>query len=298
MEDSRNIKEETNNLEINAVDEIQAEALLVGEDEHLPTEEDVAIQIKGWMKNGTDSGAGITKKLYDNVVEHIELQLKRPLSFLETAWIEKQYVITLLELWLEKSLEKAFQYMKNEENYINNMPTVLSQLDSIKSFEDIRSKLKGVESPLFNWCDGGCLYLHLILEQKNLFTNTPRFTAFVNCYLKQFKTSCIKKVFSRCLSEIATNETHEMFIAKLNVFLLNIHEDKNLKDILLEKEHSLSHYVKEENKTGQDIIKQLVEMFKNSTETEEGAAGREWLKEFLSTAETLSKEEWPPQLHF
>jgi hypothetical protein len=157
MEDSRNIKEETNNLEINAVDEIQAEALLVGEDEHLPTEEDVAIQIKGWMKNGTDSGAGITKKLYDNVVEHIELQLKRPLSFLETAWIEKQYVITLLELWLEKSLEKAFQYMKNEENYINNMPTVLSQLDSIKSFEDIRSKLKGVESPLFNWCDGGCL---------------------------------------------------------------------------------------------------------------------------------------------
>jgi hypothetical protein len=89
-----------------------------------------------------------------------------------------------------------------------------------------------------------------------------------------------------------------MFIAKLNVFLLNIHEDKNLKDILLEKEHSLSHYVKEENKTGQDIIKQLVEMFKNSTETEEGAAGREWLKEFLSTAETLSKEEWPPQLQF
>jgi hypothetical protein len=266
----------------------------------LRTKEDVAKELKEWMEIGTDSDGG-TEKLYDDAIEDIESKLDRPLSCWEMTWTERQYVITLLNLWLKKSLEKAFEYLNDEKNAdVSQLSIVLNQLNySINSFEDIRSfKPKNAESPSLNWCDGDCRYLKLILEQEDLFKNTPRFTAFVKCYLKQFKTLCIEKVFSRCLSEIANNETHEMFIANLNVFLSSVNEEKKLMDIL-EKEKFLNHYVENENQTGRDIIKQLVEMFSSSSETEqEGtvAAKPEWLQTFLSTAETLSKEEWPLKL--
>jgi hypothetical protein len=268
----------------------------------LPTEEDVTIQVEGWIENGTDNDLD-TETIYDNVVEHIELQfLKRPLTYLEKACVEKQYVITLLKLWLKKCLDKAFQYMKNEENYIDNMPTVLSQLDSIKSFKDIRSKLKDVESPLSNWCDWKCQYLQLILEQEYLFINTHRFTIFVNCYLKQFKTSCIENLFTRCLNDIVTDkkivEKPRKFIEDLNVFLSNVNEEKNLKDLLENEQFQLCHNVKDENNTREAIFKLL--MGKLSSETVQGGpvARPEWLQTFLSTAETLSDDEWTSKLRF
>ena len=270
----------------------------------LRTKEDVAKELKEWIEIGTDSDGG-TEKLYDDAIEHIESKLDRPLSCFELTCFQRQYVITLLQLWLEKSLGKAFEYLIDEKNDVSKyMSIVLSQLNSINSFEAIGSiQLNGVESPLSNWCDGNCGYLKLILEQEDLFTNTPRFTAFVNCYLKQFKTSCRERVFSRCLGDIVTDKTngeeHGKLIESLNEFLSNVNEDKNLKDIL-DKEEFLIHYVKDENKTGQDIIKQLVEKFRNSTETEEGraVARPEWLQTFLSTAETLSQEEWPLKLQW
>jgi hypothetical protein len=265
----------------------------------LRTDEDVAKELKRWISTGSDVGS---KNFYRKAIEDIESKLNRPLSCLELTWFQRQYVITLLQLWLKKSLGKAFEYLNDEENDVSQLSTILTQLNSINSFEDIRSiKLNDVESPLFNLCDGDCRYLKLILEQEDLFKNTPRFTAFVKCYLKQFKTSCIEKVFSRCLNDIVTDKTngeiHGKFMVALNQFLSNVNEEKNFKDIV-DKEEFLSHYLKGENKTGRDIIKQLVEMFGSSSETEqEGTVARlEWLQTFLSNANSISEEEWTPKL--
>lgn len=61
-----------------------------GEEKHLPIEEDVTIQVEGWIESGTNNDLD-TKTIYDNVVEHIELQfMKRPLTYLEKACVEKQ----------------------------------------------------------------------------------------------------------------------------------------------------------------------------------------------------------------
>nr|CAH0102701.1 unnamed protein product [Daphnia galeata] len=264
----------------------------------LTTKDDVAQEIKEWIEN-VEIGQDGHDKSYFQALRYIELLYRRPLSYLELTWFQRQYVKTLLQLWLKKSLEKAFEYLNDEKNDVSQLSTVLTQLNSINSFEDIRSKLKDAESPLFNWCDGDCRFLKLILEQKDLFKKTPRFPVFVNCYLKQFKTSCIEKVFSQCLGEIV-DDPYKTFIANLNVFLSSVNEEKNLMDIL-EKEKCLVHYVKSENKTGQDIIKQLVSILSNSTETEhEGTSGEGldyWLQTFLTIAKSISEEKcWTPKL--
>jgi hypothetical protein len=57
--------------------------------------------------------------------------------------------------------------------------------------------------------------------------------------------------------------------------------------------------VKDENKTGRDIIKQLVGKINSSSETEQGgtvAAKPEWLQTFLSNANSISDDEWTPKL--
>nr|CAH0103296.1 unnamed protein product [Daphnia galeata] len=232
----------------------------------LRTKEDVAKELKEWMKIeisqtlhiekksgeplGTDSDDGGTKKLYDNAIEHIESKLDRPLSCLETTWTERQYVITLLQLWLKKSLGKAFEYLNDEKNDVSQLSTVLSQLNSINSFEDMDTcsiQLNDAESPLFNWFDGDYRYLQLILEQD-----------------------------------------------------FDVNEDKNLKEIL-DKDEFVVHYVKDEKKTGQDIIKQLAEKFSRSSETEQGgtvAAKPEWLQTFLSNTNSIIDDEWTPKLQF
>ena len=246
------------------------EGIMSGSSPHpkptLPTEktltkkEEVANKIKEWI---TDANNYL--KSYENAISYIESQLERPLSYLETTWFERQYVIILLELWLEKSLRKAFEYLENSKNDISKgMSTVLSQLDSSNSFEDIRRQLKDTESPLRNLCNEECPYLQLILEQENLFKNTPSFTVFVNCYFKQFKTSCTDRVFSRCFNDIVKDKTngekHEKFIIDLKDFLAFVNEDKNLLEKLIQ-ENFYEHYVKDDSKTGQDLVEKLVDIF-------------------------------------
>jgi hypothetical protein len=271
------------------------------------TKEDVAKEIKKWM----EIDANESLKSYENAVRYIELKLDRPLSCLETTWTERQYVKTVLQLWLEKSLKKAFEYLDDEKNDISkNMSNILSRFDSINSFEDIRNQLNDEESLPNDWCywdcekerkeKKKCQFLQLILEQEDLFKNTPRFTVFVNCYFQQFNTSCIDKLFSRCLSDIVKDETYgekqKFFIVNLNKFLLNVNEEKNLQDIL-DKEEFLKNYAKDENKSGQDLMKKLGEMFSYpETESSRTATELDWLKIFLSNANSLSQDEWTPQL--
>lgn len=59
--------------------------------------------------------------------------------------------------------------------------------------------------------------------------------------------------------------------------------------------------MKDEKKTGQDIIKQLAEKFSRSSETEQGgtvAAKPEWLQTFLSNTNSIIDDEWTPKLQF
>ncbi len=203
----------------------------------LTTEEDVANEIKGWMVTSKNDWH-TSPKSYENAVEHIELKLDRPFVCFEATWTERQYVKTVLELWLEKSLGKAFDYMDDENFDIREVSNVLSQLDSMDSFEDFCCKLNDVESSIRNWCDEECRYLKLILDQKDIFTNTSRFTNIVDCYFKQFTTSCIEKVFSQSLSDIVKDETngkkHETLIIDLNYFLAIVNEETNVLEKMLD----------------------------------------------------------------
>jgi hypothetical protein len=274
----------------------------------LRTKEDVSKELKEWMEIGSDSDGG--KKLYDNAIQHIESILDRPLSYWGKSLTKRQYVITLLELWLKKSLEKAFEYFNDEKNDVSQLSIVLSQLNFIHSFEDIRSiQVKDAESPLFNcWCDRDCEYLQLILEQEDLFKKTPRFTAFVGCHFKQFKTSCIEKLFSRCLNEIVTDtkngEKNGKFIVDLNDFLVFFNEEKNLLEMMQKNNNYFrKNYVEDDRKTGHDVVNQLVKMFVTRS-TEDFLAYVEKEEKLKSIWDNLKKKmidvtenEWQETFH-
>ena len=195
--------------------------------------EEILKEIKNWMQ----SDGNESKKNYENLVKHIELTIGRQFTCLETTWVERQYVNAVLDTWMQKKFHKAFDYLENKTTYFSTeMSTFLSELDSIDSFDDIHSKLTD-NSRLRYWCDGGCQYLQLILDQKDLFKTTPRFVVLVANYFKHFKKSCTEKVlFSRCLNEFAMDKTRGekclKFISELDVFLTHLREDKDLQDIL------------------------------------------------------------------
>lgn len=254
---------------------------------NLTTKEGVAEEIKKWMTYADDGN----QKSYKNAITYIQFKLERPLSCLEMTWFERQYVITLLGLWLNRSLENAFKYLENYDNNINiHMSTVLNELDSINSFEDIHSQVDNVlESQLQNFCDKDCQFLHLILEQKDIFTNTPRFTFFVNYCLKQFKTFCIDGVFSRCVDDVVNDKTHgknhKTFIDALNTFLSNVNEEKNLKAEQKKGESLTKYVIINDNESGRNLVNKLVD-----------SSNFECLKTFPSIADSLMTAEWTPKL--
>jgi hypothetical protein len=270
----------------------------------LTTKEEVASEIKEWMEIDQDG----TNKTYENAVKHIEFKLGRPLSCLEKTWFEMPYVQTVLQMWLEKSLKKAFEYLDNCNNDITkDMSTDLKLLDSINCFEDIRSKVKDVTLPLRNWCDGECRYLKLVFGQEDLFTNTPRFTVSVNCYLTQFKTSCIEKMFSRCLSDIVKDETngqkHEKFIIDLNDFLAFVNEDKNVFEKMLLQLGFPQNNEECNGNTGEELVKELVEMFVSCSKNDFLASVRKEeilqaiLEKDLMVVENTTDTEWRESFH-
>ncbi|XP_046642470.1 uncharacterized protein LOC124327556 isoform X2 [Daphnia pulicaria] len=271
----------------------------------LTTKEEVAREIKEWMEIDQDG----TNKTYENAVKHIEFKLGRPLSCLEKTGFEMPYVQTVLQMWLKKSLKKAFEYLDNCNNDITkDMSNDLKLLDSINCFEDIRSKVKDVALPLRNWCDEECRYLKLVFEQEDLFTNTPRFTVSVNCYLTQFKTSCIEKMFSRCLSDIVKDETngqkHEKFIIDLNDFLTFVNEDKNVFEKMLLQLGNPQNNEECNGNTGEELlVKKLVEMFVSCSKNDFLASVRKEeilqaiLEKNLMVVENTTDTEWPESFH-
>jgi hypothetical protein len=209
-------------------------------------------------------------------------------------------------MWLRQSLKRAFKHLEDEAADISmEMSVILNELNLINSFEDIHSKRIAATSRLNYWCNGGslhesphfkCRYLQLILEQRDLFSTMPRFIFLVSSYLKQFKTSCTLKIFSRCLNDIAkdeiSGESNINFIFSLNEFFEIANENIKIQNVL--KESILENYVTEtwddEGRTGQDFINKLVEIIANSN----AAIGKELPRQWFDLMK--SGRDWTPQL--
>ncbi|KAK4026439.1 hypothetical protein OUZ56_015437 [Daphnia magna] len=198
------------------------------------TQEDVAKEIKNWIQLDNED---IDLKLLPNAVSHIESELGRQLSSLETTSLEWQYVKIVLEMWHSEASRKMFDDLENPATDISiELSTLLCELNSVNSFQEIDTKLEVDGSRLRIWCDGGCRYLQMIVKQEELFKDTPRFTILVPCYFNHFKIFCINELFSRCWNYVVNDTTngkkYRKFLSALNNFLANIMECKEFQDIM------------------------------------------------------------------
>ncbi|KAI9551245.1 hypothetical protein GHT06_006396 [Daphnia sinensis] len=255
----------------------------------LNNSDDVIEHIRSWIQQ-----LDTKSKMHEDAVKHIESFVDRQISCLESTVVERQYVKVVLEMWLRKSLRKAFDYLNDETIDISvEMPTLLKELNSINSFEDIGLTLNDAACQLMtNLCDAGCQYLQLILDQVDLFKNTPRFSVLVASYFKQFKASCIGKVFSRCLDDVGKDQTNgkrnrELIVA-LNVLLQAASEDVGIQNVL-EKSFTGKDVKDFDDANGKDLINQLVESFESCSVTSKNESS-EWLNELKS------EKEWEPKL--
>ncbi|KAI9563936.1 hypothetical protein GHT06_011404 [Daphnia sinensis] len=253
----------------------------------LNNSDDVIEHIRSWIQLDTKS------KMHEDAVKHIESFVDRQISCLESTVVERQYVKVVLEMWLRKSLRKAIDYLNDETIDISvEMPTLLKELNSINSFEDIGLKLNEAACQLTNLCDPGCQYLQLLLDQVDLFKNTLRFSVLVASYFKQFKASCIDKVFFRCLDDVGKDQTNGMrnreLIVALNALLQVASEDVGIQNVL-EKSFTGKDVKDFDDANGKDLINQLVEIFESYSVTSKNESS-EWFNELKSG------KEWEPKL--
>ncbi|XP_057378898.1 uncharacterized protein LOC130700926 [Daphnia carinata] len=253
----------------------------------LNNSDDVIEHIRNWIQ--TDD----KPKMHEDAVKHIESFVDRKISCLESTLVERQYVKVVLEMWLRKSLRKAADYLIDEAIDISvEMPILLKELNSINSFEDIGLKLNEATCQLTNLCDGACQYLQLILNQVDLFKNTPRFSVLVSSYFKQFKESCIGKVFSRCLDDVTKDQLNGKrnwkFIVALNALLQVASGDLRIQNVL--EENFTGKDAKDfDDANGQEVINQLVDIFANCSDATENESSK-WLNQLKS------EKEWTPKL--
>ncbi|KAK4027163.1 hypothetical protein OUZ56_016175 [Daphnia magna] len=249
---------------------------------------DVIEKIRSWIQSDVKS------KFHEDAVKYIKSVVVRDLSSLENTLVEILYVEVVLEMWLENSLRKTDDYLNDETIDISvEMPILLKELNSINSFEDIGLKLNETTCQLTNLCDTGCQYLQLILNQVDLFKNTPRFSVLVASYFKEFKASCVEKVFSRCLDDVGKDQTNgkrnRELIATLNALFQDASEDvkkfQKIKKVLEEK--FTGKDVKDFDDTnGKDLINRLVEIFASCSDATKNE----------SLNQLKSEKEWAPKL--
>ncbi|KAK4026406.1 hypothetical protein OUZ56_015404 [Daphnia magna] len=255
--------------------------------------------------------ANTDPKLAENAVSHISSKLERALKPLETTCVESQYVKALLTTWAETSLNKAFSYLEDETTDISKeMSNILDELDSINSVEDIDTKLNKETSQLWTWFNGGRPYIQLILEQEDLFKNTPRFAILLNEYFKKVKRCFINKVFSRCKNDIINDgldsSSLKEFISALIDFFTNANEDKHLQDVVKNymRENNITTSSQEadgqEWKEGSGIeewVNELIEIVRTALLSESDSKESvipEWVQRFKSES---SKIKWTPKLN-
>jgi hypothetical protein len=247
------------------------------------TEQHVAEEMKKWVVEELNADANT--KLYEDAVNHVESIVRRQISFLETTWVERQYVKIVLEMWLRASFEKAFADLKEKSSDFNTqISELLQQLKLINSFEDIRLKLPD-ESKLRDWC--GCRYLELILGQTSLFKTTPRFAILVPSYFQHFKTSLTDQILSRCRKDLTQDQIN--FISALNEFLAKA----------INRNHTTSQDSLEDNslviKFEKEWLEKMVNSFKINNEDNEDTKKAYGLRDrFKSMNASLSDDSWTP----
>ncbi|XP_045023489.1 uncharacterized protein LOC116927884 [Daphnia magna] len=252
----------------------------------LNNSDDVIEEIRSWIQ------LDVKSKFLEDAVKFIESVVVRHLSSLENTVVERLYVKVVLEMWLRKSLGKTVDYLNDETIDISvEMPTLLKELNSINSFEDIGLKLNETTCQLTNLCDTGCQYLKLILDQVDLFKNTPRFSVLVDSYIKQFKASCIDKVFSRCLDDVAKDHMNGkrnwQFIVALNEVLQVATEDVAMQNVL--EEIFTGKDVKNfDDVSGQELINKLVEIFSSCSDATKNESS-DWVNKLKSEKEWTRK---------
>jgi hypothetical protein len=221
------------------------------------------------------------------VVHKIETKLRRQLINIELAFVQREYLQVFLKSWLEESLQKAYEEIESTDTSME-MSSLLKELESIQYLRDI--SLLDAESKLKSWCDGN-KRLRLILSQRDVFDSAPYSSNLVNNHFKQFKKSCIDKVFFQVLSVRDKAEKHLNFISALNDFLSFVNLDIRRPKVF--DDYFVQNYVVNDNSNGRKLVKRLVERCGIHFEDDPSAE----VEKFVASANSLAADEWTPRLH-
>ncbi|KZS13522.1 Uncharacterized protein APZ42_021330 [Daphnia magna] len=279
-EDEASVAEQTPNLMPNAC--------------QYSTQEDVSKELEHWIHLNNER---TNLRLFHNAVEHMELNWRRQLSSFELTCLEWLYVKSVLAMWQKEAFQKAFDYLKRPVNP-SDIHIILKQLKSISSFHDVETELPKQGSELQIWCDGGCPYFQLIVQQEELFKHAPRFAILVPCYFNNFKIPCIKEIFFRCWQDVVEDKTngedHRKVISTLNVFLAKAIENQKLQDIM---EENISEEMLTRDKANDDwpqwfstFCEKIQESFQPDSNEESSIP--DWFKNFKEAAEEIGKDKW------
>lgn len=258
------------------------------------TQEDVSKELEHWIHLNNER---TNLRLFHNAVEHMELNWRRQLSSFELTCLEWLYVKSVLAMWQKEAFQKAFDYLKRPVNP-SDIHIILKQLKSISSFHDVETELPKQGSELQIWCDGGCPYFQLIVQQEELFKHAPRFAILVPCYFNNFKIPCIKEIFFRCWQDVVEDKTngedHRKVISTLNVFLAKAIENQKLQDIM---EENISEEMLTRDKANDDwpqwfstFCEKIQESFQPDSNEESSIP--DWFKNFKEAAEEIGKDKW------
>lgn len=195
----------------------------------------------------------------------------------------KAEISDLYQSWIKSSLKNAFEYLKNKSDIELEIPSLLNQLDSLQSFQDIQKLMTSdSESKLLEWCGG---------ESLNSILNQSQSIDSLNLiWINQFKTNCIDKILSLYLAD------KEDFLSVLNHFLKFINSQPERKQLV--DDEFLRDFFKNNNKHESHLIKSLVDRCNNLTTSNDKLT--EVIENFLKSTETLMKNEncWTTKLQF
>ena len=218
-----------------------------------------------------------TNSKLSDVVNTLEEEYQHQFDYLH---VEKNYVETVLKLWLEESRQNAYNYLQNIEIDIGiEMPNLLSQLDSIEFLKDVQQLDQN--SRILSWCGGNSL--QLIFDQSDIFETTRQTTNLVSSYLNRFKEACTHKIVSLCLKD----EEQRLFIQSLNKFLGFVNTIVRRPMILTK--YFLNNQLTNDRIKGKELIDKLLELCHKHFQEDKKHDGVEKL---LKNSNQLTDEQW------
>lgn len=188
-------------------------------------------------------------KLRD-VIETLEVEVRRPFSNMEVAFLEREYIRIELQMWLRESLQKVSNFLESIDDICTaEKATLVEQLHLLRSFRDISKLAPG--SRVIDWCGGQ--RLHLILGQIDQLDTSHHATNQFSICLHQFTGNCIEAL-SHWLADTGAEcgvEKHAYFVSALND-LLSLVSDGEYHPVLIRQILSEDVLDKLEGKTAQE----------------------------------------------